>query len=114
MPGPRPLVIPTDLARCHPNEITQGLSDLEDDESVPDADVYCARAAMAVAEALGVDRAAPRQTSLSPAPPHPADGDRVLPPMDDYVEATLTVRASTVIRRYSHRATSRRPVRSAM
>lgn len=53
MPGTRPLEIPACLDRWHPNEITEWLAGVEDDETVADADVY--RARQAVDHALGVD-----------------------------------------------------------
>ncbi|MFD9566123.1 hypothetical protein [Streptomyces sp. NPDC059994] len=45
--------IPANFDGWHPNEITQWRSDVEDDESVSDADVYRVRAA--VDYALGID-----------------------------------------------------------
>ncbi|MFE3770790.1 hypothetical protein [Streptomyces sp. NPDC059122] len=53
MTATRPLVIPSDLDRMHPNDITEWLSTVESDETVADADVV--RARKAVADALGID-----------------------------------------------------------
>ncbi len=48
-----PLDIPTDLDRLHPNDITEWLRSVEDDETVSDADVD--RARKAAWNALGID-----------------------------------------------------------
>ncbi|MDQ1041787.1 hypothetical protein [Streptomyces sp. V4I2] len=49
----RKLDIPTDLDRWHPNEIQDWMTEVEEDESVSEADI--GRARKAVAHALGVD-----------------------------------------------------------
>lgn len=47
--------IPAGFDRWHPNEITQWLTEVEEDETASDADVY--RARQAVNYALGIDPA---------------------------------------------------------
>ncbi|WP_121832201.1 hypothetical protein [Streptomyces sp. S1] len=47
------LTIPTDLDRWHPNEIQDWMTEVEQDESIPEADI--GRARKAVSRALGVD-----------------------------------------------------------
>ncbi|MER5201162.1 hypothetical protein ACWD3J_47350 [Streptomyces sp. NPDC002755] len=51
MPDTRPLEIPADLAHWHPNDVTQWLTVVEDDETATDADVD--RARQSVHHALG-------------------------------------------------------------
>ncbi|WP_169786258.1 hypothetical protein [Streptomyces yerevanensis] len=46
MPDTRPLEIPTDFNRWHPNEMTEWLAGIEDDETITDADVDRARQAV--------------------------------------------------------------------
>ncbi|MFI9587830.1 hypothetical protein ACIHCQ_39905 [Streptomyces sp. NPDC052236] len=53
MPDTCSLEIPADLNRWHPNEITEWLSTVEDDEAITDADVD--RTRQAVNDSLGID-----------------------------------------------------------